>query len=134
VGLGSTFAGAPQAGIPLALGGLVLGGPIVHWAHGEGNRGFLALGLNVGGILVGGLAGWGVTCAFSRCSGLSGLGALVVGGSFGGAAGLIAAVIVDVAALSYQENPRSRSRARYTILPDLQVANDRTTVGLVGTF
>jgi hypothetical protein len=135
VGLGTSFAGAPQVGIPLTLGGLVLGGPIVHWAHGEGNRGFLALGVNVGGILVGGLSGWGILCAASRCDrGFDGLVAFLAGGSIGGAAGLIAAVIVDVAALSYQENPRSSSRARYTILPDLQVANDRTTVGLVGTF
>lgn len=137
-GIGASFAGSPEVGLPLAVGGLLLSGPIVHWAHGEGNRGFLALGINVGGPLLGGLAGWGVTCAIADCDGGGDIFAFVVGGGIGAAAGLIAAVVIDVSVLSYSQPARSTARRRlrpgFTVAPDLQLAGDRTTLGLVGTF
>ena len=40
--------GAALLAIPFAGAGFVLGGPVVHWAHGNIGRGFGVLGLNIG--------------------------------------------------------------------------------------
>ncbi len=125
----------------LGLGGagLLLGGPIIHWAHGNTGKGFGALGLNFGMPLVGGGLGVATTCIAGGCgSGSEGIGVflgLVVGGS----AGLLASMIIDVAALSYEQTPSgpsfaSRKAPTWTLLPDLKITREKTTFGFAGVF
>ncbi|MEO5726362.1 MAG: hypothetical protein ABI134_14670 [Byssovorax sp.] len=146
VGLASGFAGgASDSGFLVVAGsvvggtGLVLGGPIVHWAHGNTSRGFAALGLNFGATLASGGVGIGIACAAGGCNGSSqGLG-IFVGLVFGGAAGLLTAMIIDVSALSYETTAPVASSASkrspgWTILPDLKISQERTTFGFAGVF
>ncbi len=83
--------------VALAVGGYALGGPIVHLAHGEVARGFGSLGLRVGLPLVGALGG--AMVEGSSCHGeLCGL----RGAAIGGALGVVAALVIDPAALAYE--------------------------------
>ncbi|HSO40490.1 MAG TPA: hypothetical protein VLT33_48520 [Labilithrix sp.] len=123
----------------VAGGGYLLGGPIVHLAHGEVARAFASLGLRAGLPLVGGFVG--VAAAKENCRGeLCGL-----GGAFVGAAlGMVAATIIDPAALAYEkveDESSARSdrpapvRSRVALSP---LAGPRKEggfdVGLGGTF
>jgi hypothetical protein len=125
----------------LAAGGtgILLGGPIIHWAHGHTGKGFAVLGLNVGATLVSAGLGVSLACAAGGCGSSSqGIG-FILGSSFGGAAGLIAAMIVDVSVLSYEEAApvpsfSSKRSPGWTILPDLKISRELTTLGVVGRF
>ena len=95
VGLAAGFGGgASDSGFLVAAGsviagtGLVFGGPIVHWAHGNTSRGFAALGLNFGATLASGGVGVGIACAAGGCSGSFGGFGIFAGLVFGGSAGL----------------------------------------------
>ena len=131
--------GAALLAIPFAGAGFVLGGPVVHWAHGNIGRGFGVLGLNIGAPAVTAGLGVGIACASGACS-RSGDGAgiflsLVLGGS----AGLLAAMIVDVSVLSHGSNTPVAASALnkapgWMILPDLHISREKTTFGVVGAF
>jgi hypothetical protein len=138
---GVLMATAPAAApvtVPLSLGGFVLGGPVVHWANGNVSKGFISLGVNLGGTLLGGLTA-GVACS-ELCKdsreGLAALGATVVGAGVG----LLIANILDVAVFSYgQRKPvyhdaAARRRPSITWLPTFDARQGRASVGLVGTF
>lgn len=127
-GTGLALSDQPQLGVSIAVAGLALAGPIVHWAHGEGNRGFLALGVNAGSTLVGGLLGMGVGLAAG--GGFAALAFSVIGGGVG----LLTGVVIDVAALSYQEAPRRRFGSNFLLAPDLRLGSGGGTVGVVGAF
>ena len=97
-----------SAGAALAVGGYVLGGPIVHWAHGEVARGFGSLGLRVGLPVVGALGGALAEGAGSNCRSYCGL----AGGLVGGAFGVLAALVIDPAVLAYERVDDEPSVAR----------------------
>jgi hypothetical protein len=127
-----------QGGVVLVIAGatgFALGSPIVHLAHGNVGKGFVALALHLGAPIGGGLAGGFVGCAASACSPLATAASLVLGAG----AGSLAAVIIDLSVLSYGE-PRpealvgARARPAATLVPSLDLRRDRATVGLTGTF
>jgi len=128
VGTGIALGDHPEFGVPLAIAGLALGGPIVHWAHGEGNRGFLALGVNLGSTLVGGLLGMGVGLATSNDF------AALIFGVIGGGVGLLTGAVIDASVLAYQEAPRRRLGGGFRIAPDLRLGAGGGAVGVAGAF
>ncbi len=146
VGLTTGLAGGASSSGTLVLTGtiigstgIVLGGPIVHWARGNTSRGFAALGLNFGATLASGGVGVGIACAAGGCSGSSGGFGVLAGLVFGGSAGLLTALIVDVSALSYDtqapvDSSASKRSPGWTILPDLKISQDKTTFGVAGVF
>jgi hypothetical protein len=125
--------------VPLAIGGFTLGGPIVHWAQGNIGKGFISLGMNVGGAVLGAATGAVAICAPGGCAGEFGplLGFLF--GAIGGGLGLLAANIVDVSVLSYREHRPARPAPVVgwrpsSLVPTLAVQKDRMSFGLQGTF
>jgi hypothetical protein len=113
----------PQA-ILFGAAAVTLGGPMVHWSHDHVGRGFTSLGLNVGLGLVG--LGIGATAGQNNDLG---------GAVAGVGVGLAVALIIDVAALSYDEAPATTARRGGPWLaPDLRVARGGAVVGLSGAF
>jgi hypothetical protein len=121
--------GAVSAG--MGIGGFTLGGPIVHWAHGNVGKGFGALGLNVLFPLLGAPIGIAAQTQHSEAS-------VVFGAFLGAEIAYLLANVVDVAALAYAERPApspTLSRALpFTILPTLDLRKDRASLGVMGTF
>lgn len=137
-GIGAFVPGTGGAAL-LITGSTVafFGGPIVHWAHGHVGRGFASMfGLRLGLPLAGGLVGFG-------------LGSL--GGSAGAALGLglgasllaLTGIIVDIAALAYDEpaslaaSARSSSPARtWAVAPfgTFDPIRGAAFAGISGTF
>ncbi len=125
-----------------------LGGSVVHWAHGSATKGFGSLGLRVGiplgGAVLGaviGTAAYGssnVVCGFPLCS------PAVAFGAVGLLLGVVAAPIVDVAVLAYDEQPPARSDAHsassrlqltpVAALPRDAAGHNAPTFGLAGSF
>jgi hypothetical protein len=122
-------------GWPAGLGGLVFGGPIVHWAHGRVGRGFGVLGMNIGAAGVGlGVFGIPVACAFEKCDGF-----YLTYGILGSYVGALVGVAIDVAALSTYQPPARPAFARTprvldSVVPVIDVRRDRTVLGLSGAF
>jgi hypothetical protein len=124
----------------VGVGGLVFGGPIVHFAHGNVGRGFTAFGLNLGGAVVGGAIGAGVGFAASdqgvRDSELW----IIYGGLVGGLVGITATNIIDAAVLAYDSRGSagsgmtSRPRKAATFLPTVDIGPGRASLGVMGTF
>lgn len=116
----------------LGISGVALGGPIVHWAHGNVGKGFGSLGLNVGLPLV--LGGAGLVAGMGSLEGA--FRGLLVGAVFG----TITASIVDVAVLAYEpgapdhaESPEAEPAL--SLVPDIAITRDGTTlVVLSGVF
>lgn len=129
--LGVATASAGEGGrqfgaVAFALGGwgVFFGGPAVHWAHGHAGRGFATMGLSLGLSTAGMLVGAYV----DRESPLRGL--LV-----GAYVGLFCALVVDVAALAYDDvPPPSAARHGLRLAPDLRLSGRGGTLGVVGTF
>ena len=123
----------------LGLGGagLLLGGPIIHWAHGNTGKGFGALGLNFGMPLVGAGLGAGIVCVSAGCDSDQGID-IFLGVVVGGSLGLIASMILDVTVLSYENEPIkpvvSRRAPGWKIVPDLKITREKTTFGFAGVF
>ncbi|WP_437778200.1 hypothetical protein [Sorangium sp. So ce1097] len=118
----------------MSFKGLVLGGPIIHWAHGNVGKGFASLGLNIGGTLVGGLIG---VASAGEAHEDAWVTPAVVGLLVGGSVGLIAANIVDMAVLPYEEEPRKLERhehVRLRLAPQVGLAPRGATFGLGGSF
>ena len=79
----------------VAVGGYLLGAPVVHLAHGRPGMAAASLGLRVVMPLAGALVGAGL----ERCRGdLCGLGGALVGGALG----VISATVIDAAALTHE--------------------------------
>jgi hypothetical protein len=125
--------------LPLSIGGFVLGGPIVHWANGNTAKGFISLGMTLGGSAVGTAIAAAAICA-GGCSGDSGGLAFFSGGAIGGGVAVLVSTILDVSLLAYgqRQAPLDQAAARQqrpiALLPTLDIRRDRTTVGLMGTF
>jgi hypothetical protein len=132
---------APWVGASLpavAVGGFLLGGPVVHAAHGRWNTAAASLavraGLPVGGALVGaGIAS--VTCG-SSCRFGGGDGGDVpyalLGAAFGGVIGVIAAPFVDAGGFAYEPDPTAS--AHVFVAPTVAWAPGAASVGLAGQF
>lgn len=106
------------------LGGYLVGGPIVHLAHGNPGRSLLSLGTR---------AGLPVTVAFlgvaaENCGGrgdFCGLGGAIIG--FG--LGMVAAVAIDAAAIA-----RDEVEPPVTFSPVARVNPDGAWLGVVGAY
>jgi hypothetical protein len=146
IGIVTTLAGASTradgvtlVGLSVGGAGLMLGGPIVHWAHGNTAKGFGALGLNFGVPLVSGGLGVAVACGAGGCSGSSQGFGVFFGLLFGGSAGLLGSFIIDVTALDYEASgpvsaTASRKAPGWTLVPDLHITREKTTFGFAGVF
>jgi hypothetical protein len=134
-------AGTDSSGLP-ALGGVgyVFGGPIVHFAHGEVGRGFGSLGLRVGLPVLGVLVGVGGTSDDSgpdspdgSAGGQEGLAAAAVGAMIG----MVGAVVLDSAALAYEQvpvDPRKKGRDALQLVPTVGWSPTGVSFGLVGAL
>ncbi len=128
---------------PLGVGalGLLFGGPIVHWAHGRGTRGAVALGMNFGlaavGFGLGALVGAGLWGGGGHGD-FAGLGILLVAAGSAGV-GLLTSNILNAALLSHYDVPRSGAaptprRARFTVVPQVDLAPGRAHLGVYVAF
>jgi hypothetical protein len=122
--IGAVVLGASSQAVPLAalgFGGYLLGGPIVHFSHGNGGRGLASLTLRIGLPVLGVWAGCG-----------TGGGGPCYGGVAGAALGVGAAIVVDSALLARDEVPAPPATARVT--PLLRVSQSGVRLGLGGSF
>lgn len=127
--------------VPVAMGGMILGGPIVHWGHGRTARGFAVLGLHFGAAGLVGLTGGAIGCSFGACQGYLGPAGFLIGLAFGAPIGSIAAFIIDVSLLSFEEvpdpNKRVESKGRWpalSLVPSVDIRPGHGVIGLAGTF
>ncbi|WP_437683355.1 hypothetical protein [Sorangium sp. So ce131] len=115
-----------------SFGGFALGGPIIHWGHGNIGKGFASLGINFGGALAGGALGAALASGAEVGRHVE---PVAVGFFFGGCAGLLAANIVDIAVLAYEEHkPESYDYIRLRLAPQVGFAPGGATFGLGGAF
>lgn len=119
-------------GFGMAFSGYALGGPIVHWAHGNVGKGFASLGMNVAGIMSG------------FASGLYAVGGhdgnVTLGFALGGSIGSLVATILDTTLLTYdqrgpaREDASARQRQPMALVPTLDIRKDRASLGFIGAF
>ncbi|WP_437534483.1 hypothetical protein WME79_10015 [Sorangium sp. So ce726] len=116
----------------VSLSGMVVGGPIIHGGHGNSGKALASLGINIGGTLVGGLIG---AEAAGKADEGDWVDPSVAGAILGGSLGLLAANIVDIAVLPYEESELESDRsARLRLEPQIGLAPGGVTFGLGGTF
>jgi hypothetical protein len=128
--------GASEAPVAL-VGGTTLyavGGPTVHFAHGNVGKGFVSFGLRVGLPAVGMLSG--ILLELATCSGSWGCG--LVGGMVGLGAGGITAIVIDASVVAYDKVPTRRS-TKTVAAPGMMmvrphVSHDRAGLSLLGLF
>ncbi|WP_437720888.1 hypothetical protein [Sorangium sp. So ce861] len=116
----------------MSVSGLVFGGPIVHCAHDNYGKALASLGMNIGGALGGGLLGAELAGEPDEGDWVS---PAAVGAILGGSLGLLAANIVDIAVLPYEDvEPERYSSTRLRLGTQVGFAPGGLTVGLGGTF
>lgn len=98
-----------------------LGGPIVHWSHGNAGRGFASLGLRLGLPLVGALIG-------AAANNGSSAPAIV-----GGAAGSVVSIALDIAWLAREPRSPALSASR-TPGVFASVTQQGAALGVAGSF
>lgn len=117
--LGVTLANYREAGMIAGATGLAtyaLGGPSVHFAHGNVGKGFGSLGLRVGLPVVGVAAGVALGCGLSEDQYFCGF-----WGFPGFIVGAFSAIAIDAGALAYDEVPREETARRSRGLMSLAV-------------
>jgi hypothetical protein len=133
--------GAAGGGYPLAIAGLatyVVGGPIVHAAHGHGGKVGLDLGIRLGAPAAGALTGALIACAGGSCG--YELGALVAlaGGGFGAGIGAITAIVIDAAVIAREPAERREEVAKWDgkpiVRPEVTSLPGGGAVGIGGAF
>lgn len=157
----------PRASTALAFGSgatFLVGGPVVHWAHGADLKGFADLGIRVGLPLalgtIGGFIGRATwhptpcpTMTTDSCGGPGPYAASFQGAAIGGFIGVAGAIALDAAVLAREplrrpgedDDPHamdplaSRTSTPARVEPTFHVAPERTggaraTVGLIGIF
>jgi hypothetical protein len=137
-------AGSSSTQVVSDLGGIgyVAGGPTVHWVHGNVGKGFASLALRLG-LPLGGLV-LGLLMANGSCGGGNSCDSAVLDILLGFGLGFIAAPVIDVAALAYDDAPRKTPAAKLST-PALRLAPTATlprdaagrvtpSLGLAGAF
>jgi hypothetical protein len=133
---GSSASGRGK-GLAIALSaagaiGYTLGGPIVHFEHGQKGNAFASLalraGLPVGGALAGYLIGLG-GCSSKEDPGVP---CPVATSMIGGVTGLGAAVLADALGLGY--GPIEAARGTVVFAPTVEAAQSGVRVGISGAF
>lgn len=133
-----------DTGAPIAVVGgatFLLGGPVVHLAHGRVGTAAASFGLNVLVPAALGSAGFGLGCAFNHgCDGQWGLVAGIVGSIAGAAIGTMTATGLDAGLLAYepaQRKRRSSAKGRLPVprfVPIVNAAPQQVVAGIGGTF
>jgi hypothetical protein len=133
-----------EIGATISVGGYLLGGPIVHAAHGNPGAALGSLGLRLalplGGGLLGGTLGYAVFNGSKSQIDYGGLYGFYFGFLVGGAVGMITAVVCDVAALSNEKvtvtapAQAKRKGPGFRIFPTANLGVREQTVGVQGTF
>jgi hypothetical protein len=130
----------------LALALYLVGGPVVHFAHENVAKGGASLALRVvaplGGALLGGLAGAVLGGTDNSCGNYFCPSGAEIGVGAGIVLGVLAASIIDVAALAYDTDPESRTHSvtpRLHLAPVAAFPRDSSghaapTFGLAGSF
>jgi hypothetical protein len=115
----------------------VLGGPLVHWSHGDFDKGLVSAGANIVGPIAAGLIGGRVRCGQSnhpRDCGARGFFA-------GMAVALVTIPIIDAFALGWEEvradevtGRTAPPRSGVAVTPMWQVGPRSMTIGATGRF
>lgn len=107
----------------MGLGTYLLGGPVVHAAHGNWGRALGSLGLRSGAPILGAVLGVGLEdCKGSDACGLA-------GAAVGVTLGMGAAIAIDAAVLAHEEVPEESA-----VKPVVSTGKNGTWLGLAGTF
>jgi hypothetical protein len=115
----------------VGLLGYVLGGPVVHVAHGNGWRALGSLGVRLAVPFLVGLAAWGLFCLDSCSADAAAVGADLVTRT----AGPVVGSAVDVLALAGPKEVREKARtAGVVFVPRLAVIGGRAMLGLGARF
>jgi len=133
--------GAAGGGYPLAIAGLatyVVGGPIVHAAHGHGGKVGLDLGIRLGAPTAGAFTGAGLACAAGGCRGTYGALGAVAGGLLGIGIGAITAIVIDAAVIAREPAERREEVAKWDgkpiVRPEVTSLPGGGAVGVGGAF
>jgi hypothetical protein len=95
------------------VGALLLGGPLVHAAHGNHGSAAASLGLRVGGPLLGAAGGAALSSAFGGSGGESGAGRtinLFLFSAVGAMVGYVAAATIDIAYVAREDDATATPR------------------------
>jgi len=114
----------------VGIGGLVLGAPVVHWAHGRAGVGFASLGLRVGLPALGILLAAAIPCSGSECSEQM-LGLLL------GVSLIPAPIVLDSAWLAREQQTAGAAHSARSVLslvPFVNAAGGRRMLGVSGRF
>jgi hypothetical protein len=138
------LAGQGQS-LPSGLAGIgyVAGGPTVHFAHGHVGKGFGSAGLRLGLPFAGALLGLAIGAGQS-CNGCE-LTPALEDFAIGLLLGLVAAPVIDVAWLAYDEEPPHKAKDALLSAPSLRIQPAASlprdaagrfapTLGLTGSF
>lgn len=132
--------GAAGGGYPLAITGLatyLVGGPVVHAAHGNGAKVAIDIGVRLGAPTAGAMTGALLACA-GGCRGDFGPLAGVVGGAFGAGIGALTAIVIDAAVLAREPAERRATEAKWdgkpVVRPEVSSLPGGGAVGLAGAF
>lgn len=132
--------GAAGGGYPLAITGLatyLVGGPIVHAAHGNGAKVAIDIGVRLGAPTAGAITGGLIACA-GGCRGDFGALAGVAGGLFGAGIGAVTAIVIDAAVLAREPAERRATEAKWdgkpVVRPEVSSLPGGGAVGLSGAF
>jgi hypothetical protein len=122
-------------GLMLAgLGTYALGGPIVHFSHGQTGRGFASLGLRVGGSVFSAISGGllGALASAGCDDGWCQLEGIAIGGIIGFTSGILAGSIVDNAVLAYKTAPPPASS--WSVIPSYHPVTGQAGLSLRRTW
>lgn len=121
------------ASAEVGLGLYVLGGPIVHWSHGNTGRGFASLSLRVGAPLALG-ALFVATCEPEEEADFGCMGSALLGASLG----IVAAIAIDASVVARDtvpiEQEPSLSLGPVRVMPNIVVGQDSASLVLQGTI
>jgi hypothetical protein len=125
VALGSTGSGSPGLGY-VGAGGYLLGGPVIHIAHRNGDKAVLSLMIRVAAPLAFGYA------AYEGFGGSNGEGCCpAIGAVLGGVVGAGLASVVDATTLAW-ETPRRATAV--PVGPTISVGPTHVALGIGGTL
>jgi hypothetical protein len=124
---------AASAGGEAGLGVYALGGPIVHWSHGNTGRGFGSLALRTGAPIVLGAA-FVAGCDPDEDAEFGCLGAALAGVGLG----MVTAIVLDASVLARDEVPVERDTSvalgPVRVMPNIVVGSDSASLVLQGSL